>query len=147
MEKKIFSTFFQMNVIQNTLGCMYSANQTLLLWFFFVFDPNVCFLYSQSVMMITHTANWNDKEFWISSKPCDKLMVIINPFSCQPDSKNATCQLQPSRLLLDDDDAIDFNKPQGYATPLKFLIASLYHRGMRVSLALYNRGKSEKRIS
>lgn len=66
-----------MNVIQNTLGCMYSVNQTLLLWsfVFFVFDSNVCFLYSQSVMMITHMANWNDKEFWISSEPCDDELI------------------------------------------------------------------------
>src|SRR5438874_9379327 len=108
-----------MNVIQNTLGCMYSANQTLLLWFFFVFDPNVCFLYSQSVMMITRMANWNDKGFghppslvmmnlrtYSLHDPqfhtfCTcmyvfsvhefsiGLMVIICPFSCQPDNKNA----------------------------------------------------------
>ena len=32
-------------------------------------------------------------------------------------------------------------KLQSHATPLKFLIASLYHRGMRVSSALYARGR------
>ena len=63
-------------------------------------------------MMITHMANWDDKEFWISSKSCELVCFLVSQIAKMP-----TCQLWPSHLL--DDDVINFNKLQDNAPPLK----------------------------